>query len=204
MRSICNLSFSLGFSFFMFVAASMAQVRTPEEEVKIAKFLADRAKLVRDLPIQADGNPERWDGVRSGQMGFLVIPDRLLTADLMQHIGDEVRPIGQLWCRGFSPIVSGRVIPRSELRVESITIDGKDRTSALFLLGVRRGRTREPELVVYSREKEPLMIGLLAKVDAAQDHPIEPEVKWAGESVDLSLRILGLRKCRFRMSKVDF
>lgn len=156
-------------------AAAAAQERIPAEDAqKIARMLVDHAGKVKDPQVKTDADPGKAFGLKKDQHGALVIPDKKLSAELLAKVGKDVVPVGQLWFKKVAPIVNGAPAADAALRIVTVPHDGQDHDLPLFFLGVRRTGA-VLELVVYAKEKEPLLVLPLTKVDGKQELPIEFE-----------------------------
>jgi hypothetical protein len=164
--------------FLVLVAmVAVAQERVPADETqKIAAFLVENAAKIKDAQLQTDVDPTKAFALRKDEHAGLVIPDKKLSAELIARAGKTVMPVGQLWFKKVTPIVNGSPAADNMLRIVSVTRDGQNHDLPMFFLGVRKTGDA-PELVLYAKEKEPLLALPLTKVVAPQDLPIEFEAR---------------------------
>jgi hypothetical protein len=171
--------------------------RLPQEDARaFAKPCVERAAELTDLPLKAEADPEQPCAVRGEGGGAMVIPDKHLSADRLAKAGAEVVPVGQLWLRKWTPVRDGKPVPDDQLRIVTVRLDDKDRPMPLLLLGVRkRDKADDPELLVYSRDGEPLLALPLKAVEVGGDVPVELEWRRGDKDADeLTITLLGKRR----------
>src|SRR5262245_31415990 len=136
----------------LLLCAGLLAARDPIEQEraqKTAALLAAQARKLTDLPVKSDVETARAFGLKKGDLAALVIPDKGLTADRLDKASKDVLPVGQLWLRGLTPVVSGSAAAAEKLRMVKVEARGEEHTLSLLLLGVRRGAKDKLELVVY-------------------------------------------------------
>jgi hypothetical protein len=173
------------------VAVGLAQDRLPQEETKgYAKLCLEQATNLTDLPLKMDVDPDKPCAVRGEGGGAMVIPDKKLSKETLEKAGKDVKSVGQLWLRKWTPVVGGKAIPNDQLGIVTVTIYDKDRPMTLLFLGVRKGKALE--LVVYTKESEPLMVLPLKEFGSVVELPLELEWKRGEKDGDLlTLNVLG-------------
>ena len=163
------------------IAFATAQEKvSPEETQKIGQKLLDTTGQIENAPVKITPNLDKADAVKAGDAGALVIPDKELTAALLAKAGKELVPVGQLYCKGITYSVNGKVIAPDKLR--EVKISDKDQTHhvPLCLLAARR-HDGKLELVVFGKDKSPVATLALKESSASQDLPIELTVEKDGE-----------------------
>lgn len=121
----------------------------------------------------------------------MVIPDKKLSAEVLGKVGGDVTPIGHLWFRKISPHIDGKTTSNDKLRIVTVTADDQDHPLPLFLLGVRK-KNDKLELVIFAKDKEPLLATPLEKIDRNQELPIELEGRKNDNDTGLlTLNVLG-------------
>lgn len=167
--------------------------RLPQEEARrYARPCVEQAANLGDLPIKTDADPEKACAVRGEGGGAMIVPDKGLSADKLGKAGPDVTPVGQLWLRKWTPVVSGKATPDDRLRIVTVNLDDQNRPLPLLLLGVRRPAGKGPELVVYAKESAPLESLPLTRLDLVQELPLELEWQRGEQNVDsLTVRLLG-------------
>jgi hypothetical protein len=161
------------------VQVARAQERVPTEFAeKVAKLATEKASTqVKDAQVETVVDPTKPYGVKEGRFALLIVPDKKLSDDAIAKAGDAVVPVGQLWCRDLTPVSGGEPVPNDKLRILTLNADGDDIKLALLLLGVRKTADDKWELLVYGKEKEPLLRLPIEKAEATQEMPIDLEGK---------------------------
>lgn len=170
---------------------------------QIGRLPQEAAKRYAKIIIEQTGNP--YNGPLSTEVdisqpcaeqgeggGAMVVPDKKLTTKRLEKLGKNVVPIGQLWLRKWTLTAGKKIIPDRSVSVVTVNIDDVDRPLRLFLLGLRRNKHGQVELLVYSKGDRPVQVLPVKKIELIQKLPLELE--WArgdGQIDDLTLRILG-------------
>lgn len=174
------------------VSAAPTQERVPDEKAQeIAKVLVEQVAKATDLQLKTDVDEKKPYAVHGGDRGAMVIPDKKLTADALAKADKDIVPVGHLWFRQVSPYVNGKVTPNDKLRIVKVTAGGEDHALPFCLIGVQKNAKGELELVVYAKDKEPLLRAPLKKIDAKQELPLELQAKREGDTAQLTINILG-------------
>lgn len=179
-----------------------AQDRIPDNEAEeIAKVLNEHAGKLGNLQLKTTVDTAKPFGRRQGKLGAMVIPDSRLKLDAEK----EVSPLGQLWLRNLSPVVNGKPVDDEKLRIIKVSADGEDHMLPFFLLGVRAKADKSLELVVFAKDKEPLLTVPLEKAEAKQDLPLEFSVQKGddGETATLTLKVLGKYQAKIKVARQD-
>ncbi len=196
------MKYLVSLSLLLAAAAARAQERIPDEEARqIAKVLAVAATKKAKPPIETDVDPDQPFGKRKDEYGGLFIPDRKLTAERLGKAGkDEVVPVGQLWLRNLSPVVGGKVRPASELQIVPVAYNDRELRLVVCFLGARRGE-KGIELLVYARDKAPVLKLPLEKAEIKQSVPIEFLCDVEGdERAHLTVQLAGAYKTKFTVA----
>jgi hypothetical protein len=178
--------------------------RLPQEDARaFARPCVERAAELTDLPLKVDADAEKPCAVRGEGGGAMVIPDKGLTADRLKKAGKEAVPVAQLWLRKWTPVRDGKPVADDQLRIVTVRLDDKDRPMPLLLLGVRaKGDKGELELLVYSRESEPLLVLPLKAVEAGEELPVELEWQRGDKDADsLTITLLGKRQAILKITR---
>ena len=175
----------------------------PEEAQKFAKIFVEHAAKVGDLQLKLEPNADKPYGLRAGQVGTVVIPDKRLSEEAIQKAGKEVTPVGQLWVRNMTAVVKDQPVGNDRLRIVTVTANDKDHPLPLFLLGVRKQADGVLELVIYAKDKEPLLALPLQKAEVRQEMPIELEGKGEGGRGTLTMNVLGKYQAQLPMAKQE-
>src|SRR5262245_38604433 len=118
--------------FFCSFVALAQDARLSQEEARgFAKTCVDQTHL-DDPQIKIDTDIDRPCAVRGEGGGAMVIPDKSLSKDALQKLGQQIMPIGQLWLRKWTTVVNDKATPSDKLRILTIKIEDKDRPMPLF------------------------------------------------------------------------
>jgi hypothetical protein len=164
-----------------------------QEALKAAFAVSADLKVMLDTPIPTDPDVKRPVAVHAGERGLMVLPEAKLNADVLAKMGKEVTPIGQLWLLNVAPQAEGQMVQAAKLRIVALGAEKESRKVVLCALGVRRAGDRQ-ELLVYGKDKEPLLRAPLTAISTPQDNPIEVS---ADESGLVTLKILGKYSAAF-------
>ena len=183
---------------------AFAQERIPTEETqKIARKLIETLGKPADVQLTVDADPDQSEGYKHDQLGLVVLPDRKLTAEALNAAGAEPIPVGQLWLKGISPMVDGKVIPNGQHRVFSLTVKDNTFDVAVCLLGARK-RDGKLELVLFGTGKTPILVAVLEPDQSVATAAISIAVQKENDDtgrVDLSL--VGKYKAKLLMKKAE-
>jgi len=176
---------------------------TSEQIQKIAPKLLEPAGRISGAQFKIDPDSDKGDGLKGGEVGVVVLPDRNLTAEKLEKAGSEIIPLGQLYLKGVVPAKNGKPADNDRMHILMIEDKGETHRIWLCLLGARKNGDKL-ELVLYGSEKAPLSQVALRKVESAQDLPIEVSgEKQDDESASLTLNILGKYKATLVVMKQE-
>ena len=131
--------------------------------------------------------------VRAGQL-----------AEALAKADDKVLPIGQLWLLKLTPMSGGEKVSADKLRLATIkTPDGDELKVPQCALGVQRGKGGALELLVFGKDKEPLLKVALKPIDVKQSSPIELDAERGDESAQVHLKILGKYQATFKVTQLE-
>jgi len=185
-----------------FALVGHAQDRIPDNEAEeIAKVLNEHAGKLDNPQLKTTVDTAKSFGLRQGKHGAMVIPDTKLKLDAEK----EVLPLGQLWLRNLTPQVAGKLIEVDKLRIVKVSADGEDHRLPFFLMGIRAKADKSLELVVYAKDKEPLFVAPLEKMEAKQDLPLELAVQKGddGETATVTLKVAGKYQAKFKIVRQE-
>lgn len=154
-----------------------AQESIPLEKAREgAQLLTQTAGVVQDAGVSVDADLDKPFAIKvGGDVGFLVVPDKALTADKLEGVGTTVTPIAYLWTTSQASVsVNGRAASNNTLR--SYTLQTKDNAIPvrLYLVGAVKNDKGQAEVVVYGQGKEPLVrVPLEKSSSGSKDVPVE-------------------------------
>lgn len=173
-----------------------AQERAPIEEArKAAQLIKEGMADVTDKPLKIEIDLEKPQVLKAKDIGILVVPPKDFSEKSLAKLGKEVTPIGEMWMLRIVPAVDGKSVASDKLRHVSVT--GKDQTFNLsfYQLGAQKNDKDGLDLVIYSKDKKPLLTVPLQKSDATQEFPLELDGRKEGESSGvLTINVVGKYK----------
>jgi hypothetical protein len=182
------------------VTALSAQDLQPipsEELAKATKLLMEASSRLGDVPLKLELVPDQAIGLKSGDVGAVLIPDRRLKiekSDKAEKKKNKGAPlvVGQLWTSKLSPRDKGSVVPNERLRLVKVTTKDKELELAVFVLAIEKSGKNTFQLALYGRDSSPV---LRVPLTAAKSKGAPP-VALAGRKTDeeggvLELKLLG-------------
>jgi hypothetical protein len=181
--------------------ATRAQEQLPREEaLKYALVACVNLKEMLQTPIPTDPDVKRPVAVRDGEYGGVVLPETRLSAETLAKVGKDVTPVGQLWMVKLVPMSEDQAVPLSKMRVVHLKSEDKEADAVCCALGVRKDAKGDLELLIYGKDKEPVLRAPLKAISAPQDNPIE----MSGERKDngglVTLKLVGKYEASFMVT----
>ncbi len=182
-----------------------AQERLPKEEaLKYATAVSANVKQLNGTPIPTDVDAQKPVALQDENYGGMVLPQKNLSAESLAKVGkDEIAPIGQLWLHKLVPMRDGEAISSAKLRLVTVEADGTEATVPQCALGVRRNPQGALELVIFGKEKEPILAVPLKAIDTRQELPLDMTAERESDSGRLTLKILGKYQASLHVTAVD-
>jgi hypothetical protein len=171
--------------------ASAQEKLSREETLRYAFVVAGDLKQLQATPIPTDVDVKQPVAVRDGDFGGMVLPEAKLKADAIAKADEKVVPIGQVWLLKLTPMKDGEAVAASKLRMVTLTHEGDQVKVSQYALGVLRNGTGALELLVFGKDKEPVVKVPLKTMDAKQDVPIDLSAERESDSGKVTLKILG-------------
>ncbi|MBI5802228.1 MAG: hypothetical protein HZA92_16075 [Verrucomicrobia bacterium] len=184
---------------------------SPEELSKATALLMDANTRLGDLPLKLELAPDQSIGLKAGEAGALLIPDKRLKIEKAQK-GDksakkkakgEAVPVGQLWTSKLAPKDNDAVLPNDKLRLTKITAGDKEMELAVFALGIERAGKKEFHLALYGKGSSPVLRVPLTASKSKGAAPVLMSARKTGEeSGVLELLLLGRFKAEIPVGKM--
>ena len=171
--------------------ASAQEKLSREETLRYAFVVAGDLKQLQATPIPTDVDVKQPVAVRDGDFGGMVLPEAKLSADAIAKAGEKVVPIGQVWLLKLAPMKDGEAVAASKLRMVTLTHEGDQVKVSQCALGVQKNGSGTLELLVFGKDKEPVVKVPLKTMDAKQDVPIDLSAERESDSGKVTLNILG-------------
>jgi len=154
--------------------AAQAQDRLPREEaLKYACYASVDLKAMLGTPIPTDPDIKRPVVVKHDNHGGMVLPEVKLSAQTFATAGEAVKPVGQLWLVNLAPMRDGQVVSSDTLRMVHVRAGDQEADAACCALGVSKKADGVLELLVYGKDKEPLVRVPVKSISTPQENPIE-------------------------------
>ena len=171
--------------------ASAQEKLSREETLRYVFVFAGDLKQLQATPIPTDVDLKQPVAIRDGDFGGMVLPEAKLNADAIAKAGEKVVPVGQLWLRKLTPMQDGEAVGASKLRMVTLSHEGDQVKVAQCALGVQKNGSGALELLVFGKDKEPVVKVPIKTMDAKQDVPIDLSAERESDSGKVTLKILG-------------
>jgi hypothetical protein len=172
--------------------AAQAQERLPREEaLKYACYASLDLKAMLGTPIPTDPDIKRPVAVKHENHGLMVLPEVKLSAQTFGTASEAVKPVGQLWLVNLAPMRDGQVVSSDTLRMVHVRAGDQEADASCYALGVSKKADGPLELLVYGKEKDPLLRVPLKSISAQQENPIEMSGEAKENSGVVTLKFVG-------------
>ncbi len=183
------------------------QPLSADELGKATALLMEASTRLGALPLKFELAPDQAVGLKAGEVGLLLIPDKRLKAENeakaeFKYAKGETLPVGQLWTKNLSPKDKDATLPNAKLRLTKITAGDKELELAVFALGLEQSAKGEFQLVIYGKGEQPILRVPLTLEKNAGAAPVGLSARKTGdESGVLELKLLGRFKAEIPMGK---
>lgn len=180
-----------------------------DELAKATQLLMEAASRAGELPLKLELAPDQATGLKAGEVGALIIPDKRLKvekadkADRKQNkTKGEAIPVGQLWTSKLAPKDKDAVVSNDKLRLVKVEAKDKQMELALFTLGIEKAGKRELQLAVYGQGSSPLLRVPLTAEKSKGAAPVVMTARKTSESAGvIELRLMGKFKAEIPVGK---
>jgi hypothetical protein len=184
--------------------AGFAQERlSSQEALDYAAIVGADVKQLQGTPIPSHVDLKQPVVLRDGEFGGMVLPEATLSLESLAKAGDSITPVGQLWLLRLAPMSDGVAISGDKLRLATVEHDGETYRVPQCALAVRRTASGGMELLVFGKDKEPLLKVALKQVVAKQDVPLDMAADRESDSAEITLKILGKYEAKFKVTQSD-
>ena len=199
---------SLAFLFAVLLVAPGARAQETialEEAQKIAQKLASVRIEPSDQPFTVEIDADKPVGIKGGEAGLILMPDKRFNADSLANADKKVTPVAQLWTYKINLANNGMTLENGKLRTITVRDGDKTRDVQLFLLGVAKNEQGVVELLIFGKGSEPVLRVPLSKSGGGtQNLPIEISGRKSGEdSAALTLNLSGQYSAEITAVKVN-
>jgi hypothetical protein len=183
---------------------SAQQRLSREEALKYAAAVSADAKQLKGTPIATDVDTKKPVAFLEDDYGGMLLPQKNLSAESLAQVGkEEVVPVGQLWLHKLTPMCDGEAVASGKLRLVTVSADGSEATVPQCALGARRNAQGALELVVFGKDKRPILAVPLKTIDTKQDLPLDMVAERESDSGRLTVKILGKYQATFQVTELD-
>jgi hypothetical protein len=180
---------------------AQAQEQLPRQEaLKYAFIVSGNLEAMLKTPIPTDPDVKRPVAMKDGDYGGMVLPESKLSAEAFAKAGAQAAPLGQLWLLKLVPMKDGQPVPTSKLRMVQATSDEGEATVPCCALGVSKNAEGGLELLVFGKDKEPVLRTPLRSISRQQEAPIEMTAERKDEGGLVTLRFLGKYEASFMVT----
>ncbi|MDR3405254.1 MAG: hypothetical protein P4L99_22355 [Chthoniobacter sp.] len=187
-------TFALLFAAFALAHGALAQETIdPEEAQKIAQKLAAVSTATSDQPFNVDPDAGKPVGIKGGDAGLIIMPDKQFSADSLANAGKTITAVAQLWTYRINLADKGTTLDKAKLRTITVGDGDKARDVQLYLVGVAKNEQGATELLIYGKGGEPILHAPLTKHFAAKKE-VAIDIsgrKTSDESATLALDFFG-------------
>ena len=183
-----------------FTATQAQELLSRQEALKYAFIVSANLPEMLKTPIPTDPDVKRPVAARDGDYGAMVLPESKLTADVFDKAGKEAVSVGQLWLLKLVPLADGQPVPSSKLRMVDATSEEGQASVPCCALGVRKVGEGGLELLVFGKDKEPLIRTPIQTISRQQENPIGLSAERKDDGGLLTLRFLGKYEASFMVT----
>lgn len=184
--------------------ASAQERLSKDEALQYADAVSKDAKQLKATPIPTDVDTQKPVAIREGDYGGMVLPQKDLELEnIAKAAKGAVTPIGQLWLLKLTPMRDGEAISSSKLRLATVQAEGSEVTVPQCALGIRRTSEDKLELVLFGKDKDPILATPIKAIDTKQELPVDMSAERESDSGRLTVKILGKYQATFQVTELD-
>lgn len=197
--------FTTTFTLVLGLSLAQAQERLSQEEaLQYAKAVGANVPQLNGTPIPTSVDLTKPVAMRDGEFGGMVLPQSKLTEDALAKPGDKIVAVGQLWLLKLAPVQDGTPVDAAKLRIATVkTEEGDEVKAPQCALGVGQNPKGELELLIFGKDKEPVLKTPLKKIEGKEGLPLELNAERTSEAAKVTLRILGKYEASFNVTALD-
>ena len=160
----------------LYIAGLHADAQEPvplDRAREFARALSESAAKLSSTPVRIDADVLNPFGIRAGEAGALVVPDRHLTAAALAEVGDKPLPVGELFLRNVNLTTDGAPVAASKLQHITVAMQDQQVQVPIYFLAAHKNSDGKLELLVFGKEEQPLAKAVMGKVPSDAKLPIE-------------------------------
>lgn len=207
--SIPSRSFSLTLASTLACLLPLTQAQAQEklsrdETLAYARAVSANPAQLNGTPIATEVDIQQAVALRDGDYGGMILPQKNLTPDALAQIGETPVPIGQLWLYRLVPMRHGQAVSPSSLRLVTVRSGYETATVPQCALALRRTTQGTLELLVYGKDKEPILSAPVQSLDRPQQSPpIDMSARRDADAGYLTLNILGRYQATLPLTELN-
>jgi hypothetical protein len=116
----------------------------------------------------------------------------------------KIAPIGQLWLHKLTPMRNGEGISSDKLRMVTVNADGEGATVPQCVLGVRRKNADSLELLVFGKDKEPLVTAPFKIRETKPSTTIDLAAQRQSDSGRITVKLFGKYQASFDVTQLEY
>lgn len=180
-----------------------AQETVPLDRAReFARHLVESAKSISGTAVEIDADVLHPVGIRAGESGGLVVPDRNLTAGALEKAGTTPIPVGELFLRNVALSVDGKPVEKEKLLHISVSMEDRKVEVPIYLLAAAKDAEGSLQLLIFGKGSEPIARTRLGKVSSKAKMPIELSAEKQGENSGLlTLNVVGQYEAELSLQK---
>jgi len=164
----------------------------PEEIAQqVVEASVEELKKVTDAPFKVEVDASKSTvvgGLEVGGIAFLA--HKNVTEDALKKSDKEVAPLGVLGLYRLSLLADKKTVPADKLRAGIIVIEGTTLEVSFCFVGVKTEQDGKRQLLIYGKDKEPLVKLPLSDFETKVDRPVAIECKVGNGDGTLHLNVL--------------
>lgn len=174
-----------------------------DEARHYASLTRQNPQQLEKLPLQVQADLARPIGLREGEYGGLLIPDKRLSLEALHAAKTAPLPVAELWFHSLAPMKDGWVVPQAELCLVEVTDRQEPIQVPCCPLGVHRNSQGALELLLYGKDKTPLLTLPLRTIDSPATSPIEFLAAREGDEAGrITIRLFGKYEAQFLVTEL--
>ena len=164
----------------------------PEEIAQqVVEASVEELKKVIDAQLKVEVDASKSTIVGGPELGGIAfLAHKNVTEDAIKKSDKEVAPLGVLGLYRLSLVADKKSVPADKLRSGVIVIEGMTFEVSFCFVGVKTEQDGKRQLVIYGKDKEPIVKLPLSDFETKVDRPVAIECKVGNGDGTLNLNVL--------------
>ncbi|MGB9604174.1 MAG: hypothetical protein ACPMAG_15420 [Limisphaerales bacterium] len=202
MKKIVSLSILL--ATVAIISAQEIEQVPRRDAVRIAAYLNFDLSLFNTTPIPTDADVKRPVGMRVGEYAGLIVPECKLSPDTFKNIEpNKVIPVGQLWLHKIALMKNDELISTDKMQPVPFEYRDTQTQVNLCLLGARKNQDGKLELLIFGKDKNPLLTLPIKETETTQENPIEIAAQLVDSYAKITLKLVGKYQATFNATNAE-